>query len=293
MNLTLPFIFIKYYFRRGSYDALLLSVLQSSFEHRPKVQALSRYYSLFSLTVWILAGVFFYMHWLPFFNKIWHHVLYAITVFYTTGWWAMWLSVYGFVCHVHALQATIFTEKMQEVFQISNRSREEETIRVGMLLGRYNELNRWIERTQGEFGKIISFAMAYHTIDAIVFSIAYWDHDFGDDYSLLQYVGGMTFDLASIAIKLYPAAVVSAALHYVTRRAGNECYPHYYNVKLPAERFQFYQHLSLREQSAGLRILGVKITVRIAVGIFVTILTGLGTFLRFVILNLGDNPKIV
>ena len=292
MNLTLPFIFIKYYFRYGSYDALVLSVLQSSFEHRSKVQVLSRCYSVFSLTAWILAAMFFYLHWLPFFDKFWHYALYGMTVFYTTGWWAMWLSIYGFVCHMHALQARILIEKMQELFQYSNRSCEQERKRVGALLGMYNELNRWIERTQGEFGKIVSFAMAYHTIDAIVFSVAYWDQDFGGDYSLLQYIGGMSFDLASIAIKLYPAAVVSAALHSITRRAGSECYPHYHYVYMPAERFQFYEHLSIREQTVGLRILGVKITVRIAVGIFVTIVTGLATFLRFVFLNIGTSRKI-
>ena len=292
MNLTLPFIFIKYYFRYGSYDALVLSVLQSSFEHRSEVRKLSRAYSLLSMVAWMLSSLFFYMHWLPFFKEVWHYAVYGLTVFYTTGWWAMWLSIYGFVCHMHKLQAQIFIEKMQELFQNSNRGPKDERERVGKLLGMYNELNRWIERTQSEFGIIISFAMAYHTIDAIVFSVAYWDQDFGVDYPLLQYIGGMAFDLASIAMKLYPAAIVSAALHLITRRAGNECYPHYFYVYMPMERFQFYQHLSIREQTVGLRILGVKITVRIAVGIFVTIITGLGTFLRFVFMNVGTTRKI-
>ena len=292
MNLTLPFVFIKYYFRYGSYDALIPSVLQSSFEHRSKVRRLSWSYTLFSITAWVLAALFFYLHWLPFFSKIWHYAVYGLTVFFTTGWWAMWLSIFGFVCHIHSLQAQIFVEKMQELFQNSTRSNEQERQRIGILLGMYNELNRWIERTQSEFGKIVSFAMAYHTIDAIVFSVAYWDQDFGVNYSLVQYIGGMAFDLASIAIKLYPAAIVSAALHHITRRAGSECYPHYYYVYMPVERFQFYQHLSVREETIGLRILGVKITVRIAVGIFVTIVTGLGTFLRFVFVNVGTTRPI-
>eukprot|EP00795_Rhopilema_esculentum_P016399 gene16399-7804_t len=292
MNLTLPFAFIKYYFRFGSYDALISSVMQSSFEHRVKIRFLSRMYSAFSLGMWILAAVFFYIHWLPFFNRTWHHIVYGFTVIYTTGWWSSWLSIYGFVCHIHALQAQIFVERMQEVFQNSNRSRADERRRVGLLLGVYNELSRWIERTQREFGKIISFAMAYHTIDAIVFSIAYWDRDFGTNYSILQYVGGIAFDLASIAIKLYPAAVVSAAVHYITRRSGNECYPHHTLIDMPLERFQLYEHLSIRENMIGLRILGVKVTVRIAVGIFVTTVTGLATFLRFVIANVGTKHSL-
>ena len=229
---------------------------------------------------------------MPFFKEVWQYIVYGLTVFYTTGWWATWLSIYGFVCHMHKLQAQIFMEKMQELFQLSNRGQKDERERVGKLLGWYNELNRWIERTQSEFGIIVSFAMAYHTLHAVVFSIAYWEQDFGVDYSLLQYIFGMAFDLASIAIKLFPAAIVSAALHLVTRRAGNECYPHYFYVYMPRERFQFYQHLSIREQTVGLRILGVKITVRIAVGIFVTIGTGLITFLRFVLVNLKSNHKI-
>ena len=44
-------------------------------------------------------------------------------------------------------------------------------------------------------------------------------------------------------------------------------------------------YLTTREQIIGLRILGVKVTVRIAVGIFVTLVTALVTFLRFVIVN--------
>ena len=285
LNLTCPFIFIKFYFKHGSYDQLIGSVFQSSFEHRGKVKLLSRLYTVFSMAVWALGATFFYAHWVPFFTEFWHYILYGITVGYTTGWWASWLSIYGFVCHIHAVQAQIFVERMQEKFQCSNRSREQERNRVGALLGMYNEFNRWIERTQSDFGKIVSFAMAYHAIDIVVFSIAYWDQDFGKKYSILQYAGGVIFDLASIAIKLYPAAVVSTAVHYISRRAGSECYPHHTLVDMPLERFQFYEHLSMREQIIGLRILGVKVTVRIAVGIFVTLVTALATFLRFVIVN--------
>eukprot|EP00794_Sanderia_malayensis_P011031 gene11031-12195_t len=294
LNLTCPFIFIKYYFRHGSYDQLLVSVFQSSFEHRGRVRFLSRVYSCISLILWLLGVAFFYAHWLPFFSQIWHYVLYAVVLFYSTGWWATWLSIYGFVCHVHSIQGQIFIEHMQSCFQMSNRTRNEERKRVGLLLGAYNDFSRWIERTQSEFGKIVSFAITYHVVDIIVFTVAYLDKDFGssDVYPFYQYIGGVGFDLTSIAIKLYPAAIVSMAIHRITQRSGSECYVHYTNVEMPEERFQLYQHLNIREQDIGLRILGVKISVRIAVGIFVTIVTALGTFLRFVIVNLTSKHSI-
>ena len=105
-------------------------------------------------------------------------------------------------------------------------------------------------------------------IDIIVFSMAYWHADFSKDYSLWQYAGGLTFDLSSIAIKLGPTAVVSVAVHQMTRRAGKECYADLVSQEMPGKRMLFYQHLSLRERDFGLKVLGVKITVRIAVGIF-------------------------
>lgn len=293
LNLTCPFIFIKYYFKCGSFDQLIGSVFQSSFEHRGKVRTLSRAYSLFSVTAWALAACFFYVHWQPFFSVSWHYVVYAVTAFYTTGWWAAWLSIYGFVCHVHFLQGQIFVENMQERFQWSNRTVYEERKRVGILLGAYNDFNRWIERTQSEFGNVVSFAIVYHTIGIVVFSIAYLDKDFGNYYPLWQYIGAVAFDLCSIAIKLYPAAIVSTAIHRITQRAGSECHTHYKNVDMPTQRFQFYQHLAIREQDIGLRILHVKISVKIAVGIFVTIVTALATFLRFVIVNMTSENSFL
>ena len=283
-NLACPFIFIKYYFNFGNYDNIIRSVLEGSNQaNTNKILCLSRIYTLISVLLWVLSAAFFYVHWVPFFKEIWHFVLYFVTVLYTTGWWAAWLSIYGYVCHLHTLQAQIFIENMQEHYKNSDRSSETEKRCVGELLSEYNEIQRWIERTQHDFGKIISFAIAYHVIDIVVFTIAFWHADFGEKYSLWQFVGGVGFDLASIALKLGPTAVVSGAVHRMTRRAGKECYPDPFAQGMPSERMIFYQHLSLREQDLGLRILGVKISVRIAVGIFVTIVTALATFLRFAI----------
>jgi len=55
------------------------------------------------------------------------------------------------------------------------------------------------------------------------------------------------------------------------------------SIDLPTEDMQVFQYLSLCEKDMGLKILGIRITVELAMKIFVTTLTAVASFVAFVI----------
>ena len=287
MNLGCPFLFCRYFFRYGNFDEFLTHMIQSNETSIKQIKNKSAVYTLISLLLWILGSAFFYVHWLPFFERTYHYVIYGVTLFYTIGWWACWLSVYGFVCHVHKDQIDIFIRRISNSYAYSTRTTVAEEACVVDLLRKFHELRKWLSETQENFSKIISFAVAYHIMDLFLFSFAYWSNDFGD-YPIWQYIGGVVFDLSSILMKLYPAAVVSQALHDVVAVTGSHCYPDINTGLIPKERFAFYQFIYLREQDLGFSILGVKVTSKVTVGIFVTIATATLTFLKYIVPYLAN-----
>lgn len=285
LDLGCPFIFTKYYFSRGVFDALLVHVMKFSASASKSITKLSKIYTALSTFLWVICFAFFYAHWSPFFYRWWHYLVYSVALFYACGFWASWLSLYGFVCHVHRIQVMNFRKEMRDLLSHTNVELEEDKQHVTNLFMKFHELEDWLNRSQANFSMIISFSVAYHIGGMCAFSVAYWSHVYGRDYPIWQYAGGMLFDLLSILIKLYPAAVLCQALHDTMVSAGGLCLSGSLR-NIPYDRINFYQFLYLRDQDIGFRILGVKITSKLTVGIFVTIATAAATFLRYSIVNM-------
>ena len=162
LNLLCPFVFTQIYFKRGQFAELVLSVQNMSAEQRETLRKRAKVYTWISVTLWLLSAVFFTFHWKPFFSSFWHYAVYIIVIVYTTGWWAVWLSIYAFVCHVHSLQIDALVDSI--------RSKETRPVQV---LYRQQQLRNSLDRTQKDFNFIISFAISYHALDIIIFSFAY------------------------------------------------------------------------------------------------------------------------
>ena len=210
----------------------MLSVQNMSAEHRETLRKRAKVYSWMSVTLWLLSAEFFTFHWTPFFFSFWHYAVYIIVIVYTTGWWAVWLSIYAFVCDVHSLQIDALVDSI--------RSKETRPLQV---LYRQQQLRNSLDRTQKDFNFIISFAISYHALDKIIFSFAYFDDAFGKRYELWQYAGGVTFDLVTILIKLFPPAVVAAAIHRTVAQAGKRCEVTPLMESLPQEDMQLFQYM--------------------------------------------------
>ena len=274
LNLLCPFVFTLYYFNRGQFVELVLSVQNVSNEWHQKVNQVAKWYTLMSACLWGLAAAFFIIHWVPFLSRPWHYVVYIVVAVYTTGWWGIWLSIYGFVCHVHSLQITTVVEEM--------KSRECTSVAV---MQKHSQSQISLERTQKDFNIIISFALAYHGADVIIFSFAYFSSSFGSEYQLWQYAGGVIFDLISILVKLYPPAIVAAAVHCLVVQASKlyqaQLTP--MSTSLPLEDMQLFQYIAWCEADMGLKILGIRITVELAMKIFMTIVTGAISFVAFAV----------
>ena len=274
LNLLCPFIFTVYYLKQGQFVELIFTVQNVSSDWHQKLRRIARWYTFMSVFLWAFGAVFFTVHWIPFLSKPWHYILYIPSVVYSTGWWGTWLSIYGFVCHVHSLQIDTVVDDMK-----SNETRPV------AIMQKFSQLQNSLERTQTDFNIIISFALAYHAADIIIFSFAYFNSSFGSTYELWQYVGGVLFDLISIIVKLYPPAIVAAAAHRIVLQAARryqlQVTP--LSTELPLEDMQLFQYIALCESDMGLKILGLRITVERAMKIFMTIVTAAVSFVAFVV----------
>ena len=282
-----PFCFLRYYFYYGQYNQLVSCMAGIRRTTGDEVKQLSRIYTCVSVLLWISGGLFLYFHWIPLFCRFkWplvSYILYGVAVFLTTGWWACWLGLYGFVCHVHKLRINRYCQELNFIYGYSDLSTSIETTNVAILLDKFHDIRFTLTKTNKDLRFIISFAMIFHVLDLFIFTLAYWNYDFGDDYPIWHYVGGVAFDILSILLKLYPAATVAQALHNVVIRAGEHCYSNNKICNLPKERFIFYRYVFLREENLGLHVLGVKITSKVAVSFAMTLITAGLTFLRYAI----------
>ena len=269
-----PFLFSVYYLNRGQFVELVFSVQNVSQVWHKKLSRVAKGYTFMSLCLWSLCTTFQIVHWLPFFSKTWHYIFYIAVIVFIAGWWATWLSIYGFVCHAHSLQIDAVVEEMKSMACTSS-----------YILYRHSIILSTLERTQKDFGVIISLALAYHAFDVIIFSFAYFNSAFGQDYPLWQFIGTIIYDLISIIVKLYPPAVVAAASHRIVVQACKRCQARITptSTDLPSEDMLVFQYMSWCEKDMGLKILGIPITVELAMKIFMTIITVAVSFVAFVI----------
>ena len=274
LDFLCPFVFTLYYLQHGQFVELVSSVQSVSNVWYRKLRRIAWWYTVMSVLLWGLCAAFFMVHWFPFFSKSWEYVVYIPVVVYISGWWGMWLTIYGFVCHVHSLQVDTVIEEM------TSRQRK-----PTFILRRHFQLQISLERTQKDFNVMISLALVYHTLDLIVFSFAYFTSAFGRGYPLWQYVGTVLFDLLSLIFKLYPPAMVAAASRRIVVQASKRCQLQVtpLTTDLPLEDMQLFQFMVSCEPEMGLKILGIRITVELSIKILMTIVTAAVSFVAFVI----------
>ena len=282
-----PLIFLRYYFAYGNFEKMVSHVYEiSDFTGHRRMRKFRYAYTSISLFMWFCSVTFFTNHWIPFWDKKWKWAVYICVLLYTMGWWSVWFSLYGFVCHIHRSQIQVYQKHMVDTLtQDINEGPASEADPhkpIGHLLFEFNDIQNWLGRTQRDFSFIISIAVAYHILDIFVFSFAFFTNQFVSGYPIWEFCGTVVYDLISILIKLYPAAVVCQSLHQLVNAAGDMCVIGS-SKKVPYDRIKFYQHLWYREQDMGFCILGVKITIKIMVGVFITCGTIMTGFLRLIL----------
>ena len=141
------------------------------------------------------------------------------------------------------------------MFGYSKHSMDIETSTVAILLDKFHDIRLWLDQTHKMFRFIISISIISHFVDLFIFTVAYWTHDFGDDYGTWHYIGGIAFDILSMLANLCPAAIVEQALHNIVFYAGEHCDPSPYPFHVPKEklsadlfhlpkqRFAFYRYV--------------------------------------------------
>ena len=270
-----PFVFTVYYFHKGQFVEVVTCVQNASEQCCQKLRRIARWYSLMSVFLWGICAAFFMMHWFPFFSKSWYYAVYVPVIVYIAGWWGTWLTIYGFVCHVHSLQIDVVIQEMKSA-----------ELNATTIFKKFSQLQTSLEKTQKDFNVIVSLALAYHTLDLIVFSFAYFSSAFGSDYPLWQFVGTVLYDLTTLIFKLYPPAVVAVAVHRIVVQACKRCRESLVTTDLPLEDMQLFQYMALCEPDMGLKILGIRITVELSMKILMAIFTAAISFVSFVLVRL-------
>lgn len=272
LNLLCPFVFTQIYLQRGQFTDLVLSVQNLSPQYKARLHKKARIYTWISVVLWFLSAGFFFFQWKPLFTATYRYVVYIIVIVYTSGWWAVWLGVYAYVCDVHRLQIDALIDCI--------RSKESSPAKV---LYNQQQVRNSIDRTEQDFNFIISFAVSYHALDILIFSFAYFDHAFGKNYEIWQYVWGVFQDFISILIKLLSPALLSATVHRSINEAAKRCDVTSITEIMPQEDLQLFQYMVSCEPDMGLKILGIRITVELVGTILMTSVTVVVSFVTFVV----------
>ena len=93
----------------------------------------------------------------------------------------------------------------------------------------------------------------------------------------------MVFDLVTILIKLFPPAVVAAAVHRSVTEAARRCDVTPLMKNMPEEDMSLFQYMVSCEHDMGLKILGIRITVELVGTILMTLVTVGVSFVAFVV----------
>ena len=84
--------------------------------------------------------------------------------------------------------------------------------------------------------------------------------------------------MLSILIKVFPAGKVAQAARQVTWEIEMQCTPDAENYEVPEERLEYFHFATICDQDLGFRILGIRITINIALSIIVTVVTATFSF---------------
>ena len=283
-----PFIFTVYYFHKGQYDSLIQSIIEHE-DDKKQLTFWSRIFTVISVVLWFACSLYFFFDWGILFDNIWLSVRYALIALYVSGIWAVWLSLYGFVCTAHCIQIQRFAENTKKAFHHSNLTEEDERSRLQTLLLMYSKLEDSLQRTQKDLDVIISLAVTIHVLDLIIFTCTFWDRRFHESEGVAHapvwvYFGTLIFDLVSVFIKIYSAGKIAHAADKAAATTGKQCIAALGNDNLiPVLRFQLHDFVFKSRHNLSLHILGIQISMNLALAILVTVITATVSFTSAII----------
>ena len=303
---TLPFAFTKFYFKRRNFDDLVYTVCEKSEKASKNIRYSSLKFTVVSVVLWILVAMNTACDWKQLKPSDATVTLYVMNAIYFSATWACWISLFGFVCSVHRIQAEEFVDDMKEIYRNSDGSEEEEKRCIAELITLFHTMQKSWKRTGKDFGLIISLSVASHVFDIIIFTCCFWGHEIQQQYSL--YFFALFFDFASVILIVYPAGKVVQAAHSITKIVGKHCRP-IPNVFMPEAgrdarapravdtttseyRIRFLRFLSVCEESMGFKIVGIRISLNVALVIVVTIVMATVSFTAAVIPRLAHLSKM-
>ena len=97
----------------------------------------------------------------------------------------------------------------------------------------------------------------------------------------MAFIIGMVFHSICVFIKLFPAALVSSRLRSLLEASSKRCGFLQSDDTVDKEMFLLQQHIFISEQEMGYRILGVKITMKLAGSLLTSFITFIFAVIRF------------
>ena len=88
------------------------------------------------------------------------------------GWWACWLTICGFICHIHIGEIAQCRKDITQMSSMNAFPFDED------ILNKYKTLKMNLSESQKLFHIVISLAVFLHLIDITVYTVSYFDGDF-------------------------------------------------------------------------------------------------------------------
>ena len=277
----IPFLYLKWYQHCGNYEEMMTNIKVNNRKRYYYCKYISSCYTVAAFLLWIFGSSTNILVFLNLLNhNFWFYIVYITIILYAMGWWACWLTIYGFICHIHI---TEITQCRKDITQMSSMN----ALPFADILNKCKTLKMNLSESQKLFHIVISLAVFLHLIDIAVYTVSYFEGDFKKTVGVFKYpvvcfILGITVDVLSISMKLLPAAKVSSALHDLTLAVSDLCVPTtsgVFNEKL----FMLYQYIYIAEQDMGYKIMGVKISMRLTASLFIAFISLLGSLFKFLL----------
>eukprot|EP01006_Ploeotia_vitrea_P022373 TRINITY_DN54773_c0_g1_i2.p1 TRINITY_DN54773_c0_g1~~TRINITY_DN54773_c0_g1_i2.p1 ORF type:complete len:392 (+),score=5.60 TRINITY_DN54773_c0_g1_i2:70-1245(+) len=215
LNLLCPYLFCRWYLSTPNFPMLLQRVARITASTSNTDQQLDAnvadvadFTSLRRLVVmYSLSGVihflgslgFWISHWWPLLKKPWHYPVYFTVLVFVNLWWACWLCLYSFVCHLHKREISSLIQCIKS-----------DTKTIEEMVTEHQQVAASIAGSSQKLQFIVSLCVLYHSVDILIFTWASQTAKFFDTYPVSQFIGGLAWDGWSILSKLFPAAMVTS-----------------------------------------------------------------------------------
>ena len=130
-----------------------------------QVRRSSSTFTVISVFLWVVIAMSTSFYWPQVQPLYVTSTLFTLSTIYFSAAWACWISLFGFVCSVHRIQAEEYVDDMRDIYKKSLGSEKDEKRCIAELITSFQKMQESWKNTGQDFSLIISFSVASHVFD--------------------------------------------------------------------------------------------------------------------------------